>query len=142
MSLDALTEAVVEELNAGIWPTVDFNAVYDLLPTFKRETMGTEMFCRVVPSAAATAGRLNRNRSRFDLTVDIGFAKVLEADTIDVLRPLVQFVESVQTWFDENQTALVNCAYDRSEFSPLYVPQLLRDEAIFCSVLAVTYRKT
>lgn len=142
MSLDTLTDAVVDALNDGVWPTVDFTAVYDLLPTFKRETMGTEMFCRVVPSAAATAGRLNRRRSRFDLTVDIGFAKVLEADTIDVLRPLLQFVESVQTWFDEQQTDLAGCAYDRSEFTPLYVPQLLRDEGIFCSVLAVTYRKT
>jgi len=142
MSLDTLTAAIVDELNSGTWPTVDFTAVYDLLPTFQRETMGSEMYCRVVPSGAVTAGRLNRNRSRFDLTVDIGFAKVLESDTIATLRPLLQFVESVQVFFDEHQKSLASCNYDRSEFSPIYVPQLLRDEGIYCSIFAVTYRKT
>ncbi len=141
MSLDALAAAVVDELNAGTWPTADFTAVYDLLPVFKREEMGSVLHCCVVPSGLATAGRLNRNRSMLELTVDIGFAKVLEDNEISTLRALLQFVESVQTFFDENQKKLAGFSYLRSEFDPLYVPQLLRDEAIFCSILSVTYRK-
>lgn len=139
-SIDALADALTAELNAADWGSVEFTALHDLMPSFDRKQMGDSLTVRVVPSNRATAGRLDRRRSRMALTVDIGFAKYLAAADIDVVRPWVAFVEAVQTWCDEQMTQLSGYQYLRSEFDPLYDARQLRDNSLFFSVLAVTWQ--
>ncbi len=141
MSLDSLAAAVVDELNAATWPTQEFTAVYEFTPQFRREDMGTALKCCVVPSASTTSGRLDRRRSKFDQVIDVGFAVVVPDDEPATIRALIQFMESVQVWFDEQNKTLDGCSYQGSEFQPLYDAITLRDSAIFLSVLAVTYRR-
>jgi hypothetical protein len=142
-ALDSLAVAAVAAMNGRTWDTVEFTAVYDLLPDFTRETMGAGLHVCILPAQKRTDGRLDRRRSKMELGLDIGLAIRLGADSqnIATLRPWIMFAESVQTWFDETQTTLAGCEYQRSEFDPLYHAALLRQESVFFSVLSVTYRR-
>jgi hypothetical protein len=134
-----LADAMVAALNGHDFG-VDFTAVKNMLPSFDRDVMGTNLIVTVVPASLATAGRLDKRRSRKELGVDIGFAKFLDEATTEV-SDLITLVESVQTFVDEELPALAGCQYLRSEFDPLYDARMLRDNSLFMSVLAVTYQK-
>jgi hypothetical protein len=142
-AIDSLTAAVVAAMNAQHWDAPEFTAVYDLMPEFKRESMGPGLHVCALPAQKRTAGRLDRRRSKHDIGVDVGVAIRLGADSqnIETLRPWLLFVETVQAWFDETQTKLAGCDYQGSEFDPLYHPALLRQDSIFFSVLSLTYRQ-
>lgn len=139
-SIDTLADALTAALNAADWGSVEFTAAHDLMPVFDRSVMGDSLAVRVVPANRATAGRLDRRRSRMALTVDIGFAVFVESAAIAAVRPWVAFVESVQTWCDEELKTLSGNQYLRSEFDPLYDARQLRDNSLFFSVLAVTWQ--
>ena len=137
--IDALADAMVTALNDNEF-SFGFQATKNLLPSFDREVMGTNLIVTVVPALLATAGRLNKKRSRKEVGVDIGFAKYLDAAATEAAQ-LIQFVESVQTFIDENLMELDGFQYLRSEFDPLYDARMLRDNSLFMSVLAVVYKK-
>lgn len=137
--IDTLADAMVTALNAAEL-AVDFTAAKNLLPSFDRAVMGTNLIVTVVPASLATAGRLNKKRSRKEVGVDIGFAKYLDAAATEAAQ-LIQFVESVQTFVDESLMELDGFQYLRSEFDPLYDSRMLRDNSLFMSVLAVVYQK-
>lgn len=138
---DALTAAAVEALNAENW-SVEFTARYELIPDFVRESM-RENFLEVVcvPANLSTSERLDRRRSKKDVSFDVGFAVLVADAARATVRPWIAFVESVQTWFDEQQKSLSGLSYLRSEFDPLYDATRLRNDGVFFSILAVTYRK-
>jgi hypothetical protein len=138
---DALTAAAVEALNAENW-SVEFTARYELIPDFVRESM-RENFLEVVcvPANLSTSERLDRRRSKKDVSFDVGFAVLVADAARATVRPWIAFVETVQTWFDEQQKSLSGLSYLRSEFDPLYDATRLRNDGVFFSILAVTYRK-
>jgi hypothetical protein len=138
---DALTAAAVEAMNAADW-SVEFTARYELIPDFVRESM-REGFLQVVcvPANLSTTDRLDRRRSKKDVSFDVGFAVLVADAARETVRPWIAFVESVQTWFDEEQRLLSGLSYLRSEFDPLYDATRLRTDGVFFSILAVTYRK-
>jgi hypothetical protein len=135
-----LADAMVEALNEHDWEDIEFTAVKNMLPVFDRDVMGESLIVTVVPASCATAGRLDRRRSRKELGIDLGFAKFLDnAET--GTSELITFVESVQTFVDEELQHLSGLQYLRSEFDPLYDSVALRDNSLFMSVLAVVYQK-
>lgn len=131
-------DAMVTALNAEF--ADDFTAARNMLPSFDRDVMGEALIVTVVPASLATAGRLDRRRSRKEIGVDIGFAQFLDVATTEV-SDLIAMVETVQTFVDENLQHLSGLQYLRSEFDPLYDPRALRDNSLFLSVLAVVYQK-
>jgi hypothetical protein len=135
-----LAHAMVEALNEHDWDDIDFTAVKNMLPVFDRDVMGESLIVTVVPASCATAGRLDRRRSRKELGIDIGFAKFLDNAETGTAE-LITFVESVQTFVDEELQHLSGLQYLRSEFDPLYDSVALRDNSLFMSVLAVVYQK-
>lgn len=138
--ITAFANAMVTALNAHDWGSVEFTAAQNLLPSFDREVMGTNLIVTVVPASKGTAGRLDKRRSRMEVGIDIGFAKFLNAAATEASE-LVTFVESVQTFVDEQLKELTGLQYLRSEFDPLYDARMLRDNSLFMSVLAVVYQK-
>jgi hypothetical protein len=138
---DALTAAAVEALNAADW-SVEFTARYELIPEFVRESMPEDRLQVVcVPANLSTSERLDRRRSKKDVSFDVGFAVLVPDAARATVRPWIAFVESVQTWFDEQKRSLSGLSYLRSEFDPLYDATRLRNDGVFFSILAVTYRK-
>jgi hypothetical protein len=135
-----LADAMVVALNEHDWGAIEFTAAKKLLPVFDRGEMGESLLVTVVPASCATAGRLDRRRSRKEMGIDIGFAKYLDnAET--ATAELIEFVESVQTFVDEELQHLSGLQYLRSEFDPLYDSVALRDNSLFLSVLAVVYQR-
>jgi hypothetical protein len=135
-----LADAMVAALNEHDWGDIEFTAEQKLLPVFDRDVMGDSLIVAVVPASCATAGRLDRRRSRKELGIDIGFAKFLDNAETGTAE-LITFVESVQTFVDEELQHLSGLQYLRSEFDPLYDSVALRDNSLFMSVLAVVYQK-
>lgn len=139
-TIDALASAVAGAINAADWAP-EFTAEYTLTPVIVRENMGSALKCFVVPGGHATAGRFDRRRSKIETTIDVGFAVAIGSESVAAVQPWLQFVENVFLWFDELQLELSGHVYQRAEFDPLYDPARLRNDAIFFSVLAVTWRR-
>jgi hypothetical protein len=135
-----LADAMVAALNEHDWGAIEFTAEQKLLPIFDRGVMGESLIVTVVPASCATAGRLDRRLSRKELGIDIGFAKYLDNAETGTAE-LITFVESVQTFVDEELKKLSGLQYLRSEFDPLYDSVALRDNSLFLSVLAVVYQR-
>lgn len=137
----SLADAMVTALNnAELESEIEFTAVKNLLPSFDREIMGTALSVTVVPASLGTAGRLDKRRSRKEVGMDIGFAQFLTTAATEV-SALIELVEEIQVFIDEQLPVLAGCSYLRSEFDPLYDSRMLRDNSLFMSVLAVVYQK-
>lgn len=133
----ALPVASGAEVERTYWPHLD------------ESKMGTKLFLTIVPKGEE---RELANRSEFDrdITVDIGIRKRLQNYAAGgkpnnaELDALMEIAEAIADGFGPrtNGTLAGSVKWIRTERNPLYVPQMIDQNGVFCAVVSVTYRIT
>lgn len=137
-ALNAITEAVVDHLNAGAF-SLPFTAERRYQPVFELSQL-QELRVSVVPkSLKATAA--TRANAFFDCAIDIGIQQKVNADDAETLDGLMRLVEEIGDHLRFHKLdAFPNAAWLAIENDPIFAPEHLEKERVFTSVLTVTYR--
>jgi len=109
-------------------------------PRIDRKSMGTGWHCWLVP-VSLVRGTRNRRKSRRDVSFDVGLIKQLTGTDEAALLPCLNLVDAVQSFVDESMTLLDGHDLTAADFDPLYSDDHLKQQAVFFSVLSVTYQR-
>lgn len=139
-TIDTLCAAAVTALNAHDFG-VTFTAVQQFLPRIERRSMGSDWHVWIV-TADLKANRQNRKRSRRESSFDVALLKLLPDTQPATVNPCLAFADAVQGHFDEQLKRLDDHDLIAVDFDPLYSESHLKQETVFLSVLALTYRRS
>jgi len=140
LNIPAIADAVAAALNARTF-TASFKAQRAYLPTFELKDLA-ELRVSVVPKADESSAA-SRKEAQHDVQIDVAVQKKLssgrkdEAAEIDGLMGLVQ--EIAAALWEAGRFAGV-AALVRTENSPIYAPEHLREMRLFTSLLTLTLR--
>ena len=137
----AIADAVAAELNAA--PAGTFSQTMtperDVLPEFSLPELA-QLRVSVVPKSIEMT-RSTRTGSQYDITVDIGIQKKLEAVMDAEVAELGTFVDEVADYLDGRAlTETPYAVWTKTANDPVYAPDHLAEQRVFTSVLTVTYR--
>jgi hypothetical protein len=137
----AIAEALKDFLNSTSF-SQSFTAARDYAPAFTLEELAT-LRVTVVPKSLEPAA-VARDRSQLQCQVDVGIQKKIDPARLkEDVDALMAVVEEIALWIcgrvlpgfaDPKWQAMTN--------TPIYDPEKLRTEAVFISVITVTYVAT
>jgi len=133
-----IADAVVASLNAGSF-TLEFEAERKYQPVFELQDMQT-LHVSVVPKSLAITTAA-RDSGFFDVAIDIGVQKKVNADQPAELDALMNLVEQIADHLRMKRLDdAPNAAWLAIANEPVFAPEHLEQWRQFTSVLTVTYR--
>jgi len=139
MTMGTLLTAAKTALNAEDFAE-DFAATINASPRIERSKLGTGWHCWIVP-VSLVRGTRNRRKSRRDVSFDVGLVKQLRSNNENDLTGCLDLADSVQCFVDESMTLLDGCDLTGCDFDPLFSEDHLKQQAVFFSVLSITYQR-
>jgi hypothetical protein len=133
-----IADAVVASLNAGAF-ALEFEAARKYQPVFELQDMQT-LHVSVVPKSLAITTAA-RDSGFFDVAIDIGVQKKVNADESAELDALMNLVEQIADHLRMKRLDdAPNAAWLGVANEPVFAPEHLEQWRQFTSVLTVTYR--
>jgi hypothetical protein len=133
-----IADAVVASLNAGSFG-LEFEAARKYQPVFELQDMQT-LHVSVVPKSLAITTAA-RDSGFFDVAIDIGVQKKVNADESAELDALMNLVEQIADHLRMKRLDdAPNAAWLGVANEPVFAPEHLEQWRQFTSVLTVTYR--
>ncbi len=133
-----IADAVVASLNAGSF-ALEFEAERKYQPAFELQDMQT-LHVSVVPKSLAITTAA-RDSGFFDVAIDIGVQKKVNADESAELDALMNLVEQIADHLRMKRLDdAPNAAWLGVANEPVFAPEHLEQWRQFTSVLTVTYR--
>lgn len=133
-----VADVVTAELNGQTF-SQSFTAERHYLPVFELPEMKT-LHVTVVPKGM-TVTQIARNKSAYDLQVDVAVQKKFEAGDLSELDPLLMLVEEVGDFFRfRTLSGSLYANWIKTEHPALYAPEHMEQLRQFTSVLTLTFR--
>jgi len=136
-----IADAVAAELAAGTF-SMAFTPQRRVLPEFELADL-TELKVTVVPKSVETDAA-SRTASQYDVRVDIGIQRKLDASGADLDNQVAELLGLVDEIAEHLRGRLLNGApwarWTHTANDPVYAPDHLAERRVFTSVLTVTYR--
>ncbi len=133
-----IADAVVASLNAGSF-ALEFEAERKYQPVFELQDMQT-LHVSVVPKSLAITTAA-RDSGFFDVAIDVGVQKKVNADESAELDALMNLVEQIADHLRMKRLDdAPNAAWLGVANEPVFAPEHLEQWRQFTSVLTVTYR--
>lgn len=136
-SIKELADAVVAELNDAGFAQA-FTAVRDYVPTFTPDDLADLRV--VVAPGGIESTRASRGASTVRYKIDVGILKRVDNDAGQI-DDLIDLVDEIRRFIDGRELERLPAATmtAAATIDPLYVPEELRQNRVFASVIRLTY---